>query len=97
MTLQSEPAQALLKQYGIPADVDAMVLIEAGQAHMGAEAALRIARYLRPPPRWLAAFRILPRGLREKLYRALAARRYRWFGKTETCELPAPENADRFQ
>jgi predicted DCC family thiol-disulfide oxidoreductase YuxK len=45
-----------------------------------------------------AAFllKILPRALRNFGYDAVARRRYRVFGRSETCMLPAPENRDRF-
>jgi predicted DCC family thiol-disulfide oxidoreductase YuxK len=41
-------------------------------------------------------FRILPRGLRDWLYRLVARNRYRWFGKSDTCMLPTPELRARF-
>ena len=47
---------------------------------------------------WRAArvLRLLPRRLRDRLYRALARNRYRWFGKRETCYLPPAAEQDRF-
>jgi predicted DCC family thiol-disulfide oxidoreductase YuxK len=41
-------------------------------------------------------FRILPRALRDWLYRLVAKNRYRWFGKSETCMMPTPELRARF-
>jgi predicted DCC family thiol-disulfide oxidoreductase YuxK len=40
--------------------------------------------------------RIIPRPLRDALYRWFAARRYRWFGKSDTCRIPTPELRARF-
>ena len=42
------------------------------------------------------AFYAVPRPLRDALYRFVARRRYRWFGKRESCMVPTPETADRF-
>ncbi len=38
-----------------------------------------------------AAARIFPRPVRDLVYRAFAANRYRLFGRKDTCELPTPE------
>jgi predicted DCC family thiol-disulfide oxidoreductase YuxK len=94
--LSSETGRRLLRERGVPDGTDAMVLVEPEATHVGADAALALCGYLRWPYRWLRGFRILPAGLRRRLYGAVAARRRRWFGTTETCELPAPGQADRF-
>ena len=39
---------------------------------------------------------LVPRFVRDGVYRVIAANRYRWFGKTETCRLPTPEEQVRF-
>jgi predicted DCC family thiol-disulfide oxidoreductase YuxK len=39
--------------------------------------------------------RLLPRAPRDALYRALARRRYRWFGTT-ACHVPTPAQRARF-
>jgi predicted DCC family thiol-disulfide oxidoreductase YuxK len=41
-------------------------------------------------------FKLLPGGVRDFAYRFVARRRYRVFGRSESCMLPAPENRDRF-
>jgi predicted DCC family thiol-disulfide oxidoreductase YuxK len=60
------------------------------------DAALYIAARLRGPLRMARIFRVLPRALRNWLYGLIARRRYRWFGKYETCPLPEPQWKDRF-
>jgi len=55
-----------------------------------------------PTPRfafWRAvglALQLVPRPLRDWGYRVVARGRYRIFGRSETCVLPAPESRDRF-
>ena len=39
---------------------------------------------------------IFPRGLRDTVYDWIATQRYRWFGKKNSCPLPAPDLKDRF-
>lgn len=44
------------------------------------------------PASWL---RVLPRPLRDAVYRWVAANRYRWFGRYDVCKLPPPEARER--
>lgn len=39
---------------------------------------------------------IIPKTIRDSLYRSVAHRRYRWFGKRDTCRVPTPEEWERF-
>lgn len=60
------------------------------------DAALRVARELKGPVRFLSLFRIVPRFIRDALYDFIAKNRYRWFGKKDQCSLPSPETKNRF-
>lgn len=73
-----------------------MAFIEDGKLYTLSAAALRIARHLRAPWRWLRVFAIVPRPIRDFFYRVLARNRYRWFGKTEQCRVPTHELRARF-
>jgi predicted DCC family thiol-disulfide oxidoreductase YuxK len=92
--LQSDTARELL---GEEAErLESIVLVEDGKHYTESTAALRIARRLRGPWPLLYGFIIVPRGLRDRVYRFIAANRYRWFGKTDSCRLPTPELRKRF-
>ena len=96
--LQSEVGRKLLEQHGLPVDaLDTLVVIESRRAFTHSTAALRIARRLSFawPALYYAAIWI-PRPLRDALYTGFARRRYRWFGRSETCPLPPPGIARRF-
>ena len=96
-SLQSEVArEALANLGGVPGTPESLVLIDAAGAHFRSDAALRIARELGFPWSLAALARILPRFLRDGLYRWIAARRYRWFGRKPTCSLPLPGQERRF-
>jgi predicted DCC family thiol-disulfide oxidoreductase YuxK len=96
-SLQSEAGRSLLVQHGLdPEALSSVVVIEGGRVWQESSAALRIARHL--PGLWklLRVFLVIPRPLRDAVYRLIARNRYRWFGKTETCWLPTPELKGRF-
>jgi len=96
--LQSEVGRQMLAAHGrAPGRLDTMVLVDDGRVFTRSDAALRIARDLRGPWKLLAAAAaVIPRPLRDWLYDQLAARRYRWFGRQDSCPLPEPGLAERF-
>ncbi len=73
---------------GIPKDIDSVVLIFRGQVFYESEAAIEVARQLQFPWYLAGAFRIIPLGWRNRIYRWIARNRYRWFGKRTTCRIP---------
>lgn len=95
-SIQSDIGQRLLKQHKAPADLSTLVLIEHGKAHTRSSAALRIARYLRFPWNLFSIFIIIPKLVRDIAYNFIAARRYDWFGRQESCELPVSSVRARF-
>lgn len=95
--LQSASGRALLEKHHLPSDrMDTLVLVEDDHAYVRSTAALRIARRLVSPWPLLALFLIVPRFLRDLAYKLIAANRYRWFGKSESCRLPTPALRSRF-
>ena len=96
--LQSERGVALLAEHGhtVSAEPDSIVLVEGGRIFERSTAALRIARHLRGAWKLLYGFMIVPRPLRDLVYRFIARHRYRWFGRTEACRVPTPELRARF-
>ena len=77
-------------------DPDTIVVIENGKAFTHSTAALKIASHLKAPWRWAVVFYVMPRFLRDIVYRFIARNRYRWFGKSESCRVPTPELRARF-
>lgn len=95
--LQSEPARKYLK--GTPVsndDLDTIVLIENGTPYVRSTAVLRIARHLTRPWPLLALFLVVPRFVRDAVYRRIAHHRYDWFGKRDQCRRPTPKLKNRF-
>jgi len=98
-SLQSECAARLLAERGQAAPVgepDSVLLVEGDVVYERSDAALRIAGRLRGPVRWVSLFGIVPRVLRDVVYRIVGRYRYRWFGRSDECRLPSPELSSRF-
>lgn len=106
-SLQSEAGRALLTARvgdreaqrlceGASGAPGSMVLVADDRVLTESTAALRLARYLRAPYRWLRFLAVFPRPLRDLVYRFIARNRYRWFGRSEACRVPTPELRARF-
>lgn len=95
--LQSEVGRELLHEQGLPQDYfDSLVYVDESGAYAKSDGALRIARHLDAPYRWLWHFRAVPRVVRDAAYDAFAGIRYRVFGKKDECMVPSEELRSRF-
>ncbi|MEM6756583.1 MAG: DCC1-like thiol-disulfide oxidoreductase family protein [Planctomycetota bacterium] len=75
---------------------ESMILRDARGLHTNSTAVLRIAACLPAPWRWAAALLVIPRSLRDPLYRLIARNRHRLAGPPEDCPAPTPEQQARF-
>lgn len=88
-SMQSEAGAAIYRALGIdPAVPDTLVVVEGDRALRDSDAILAIWHALGWPWRASAIFRVVPRALRDPVYRWVARHRYRLFGRRETCWLP---------
>ncbi len=95
-SLQSETGQELLKKHQLPAELQSLVLVQNERAYIRSSGALRIARRLQGAWPLMFLFWIVPKPLRDLVYNYVAANRYKWFGKQESCWIPTPELQARF-
>ena len=96
-TLQSQPAQDILTKLHLSTqDYETFLLLEHGKVFTKSTAALKIFRSLPGAWRWLYAFIIIPRPLRDMVYSFIARHRYQWMGKSDTCRVPTPKERARF-
>ena len=101
-SLQSEFATTLLKRHGLDAsDLDTVYVVlnhdeRDEQILKRSDAILHLGRELGGIWRIAAWARILPRSLRDLIYKLVARNRYRVFGKYETCMLPEPQDRKKF-
>lgn len=96
-SLQGETAAALRSaQSEFPEGLDTIVFWDDGVLRVRSAAALWVSRLLCAPWRWARLLRFIPGALTDPFYRLVARNRIRWFGKTETCWLPSPDQRARF-
>jgi predicted DCC family thiol-disulfide oxidoreductase YuxK len=90
--LQSDLGAALMQHYGLdPDDPNSWLFLEEGRAYSGLDALAHVGRRLGGIWRSLSVVLILPRPVRNVLYRFVARNRYRWFGTANLCFVPDPE------
>lgn len=95
---QSPLGKHLLEKFGIDtASLDTVVLVTRGRALTRSTAALDIARELDSPWNLLSLLGIVPTFLRDWIYDIIAAHRYQWFGRKESCMLPGADLKSRFR
>ena len=99
-TMQSEVGAQIMQECGLdPLDPESFVLLEAadkgGRIRMNSDAVLHMWSQLGWPWRAGAAFKIIPRAVRDPIYKLIARNRYKWFGKREECWVPTAEQASR--
>ena len=95
--MQTRAGRALLVAHGLdPDDPSSFLLVDGEQAWKDTDAIRRVVAGLGGIWRLAHALALLPRGLRDRVYRLVARNRYRWFGRNEACFLPTPEQRARF-
>ena len=95
--LQSDLGRRLLIESSVPRQAnESVVLIEAGMGSSESKAVLRAMKILPWPWKLLYGFILVPRPIRDAVYRWIARNRYRWFGKSESCMVPKAEWRERF-
>lgn len=101
-SLQSDVARAKLAAFGVDSaalttmyvivgyDSASPALLQRGRA------ALFVAKMLGAPWSWLGIARVFPDALLNWSYDVLSRNRHRLFGRTNVCEVPAPDVRARF-
>lgn len=93
--IQSDYGRALAQGLGInPDDPDTNAVVWGGVAYRRSDAALRVVSLL-PGWRWIIVLRLVPRPLRDLVYRVIARTRYRVWGRHAVCDLGDTRYADR--
>jgi predicted DCC family thiol-disulfide oxidoreductase YuxK len=100
--LQGPTAERILRRHGRdPRDLDTVYLVlhpdEPDETVLDkSRAILRVLDVLGGGWKILALARVLPRALLDFGYDFVARRRYRWFGRKDSCPIPTPEHRSRF-
>lgn len=87
--IQSVTGGAVLRHYGLdPADPESWLYLEDGRAYGRLDAVIRVSRRIGGPGWLVQPLRLLPRCLRDRVYKLVARNRYRLFGHADLCSLP---------
>jgi len=94
--LQGSAARDLLPSLADDAREWSMVYVDEAGIHDQSDAFLEIYRRLGGIWWLLSWLRLVPRFIRNPVYRVIARNRFRWFGKSESCRIPTPGERARF-
>lgn len=96
--MQTATGRELLVKHGIdPDDPNSFLLFEQGHGFTDTDAIVRVLKSF--GGRWRLAsalVAVVPRFVRDPMYRWIARNRYRLFGRHDVCIVPSAHSADRF-
>ena len=96
-SLQSGAGRRLLEEHNIDENfIESLVFFEEERFSVSSNAALRTLSYLDSWQKHLIFLAVVPRSLRDLVYRFIARNRYKWFGRREQCMIPTTELSKRF-
>lgn len=94
----SEFAQVTLARAGRAIErFDSVVFVSDRGVFELSDAVLEIGRELGFPFSALVIGRVIPRAVRDRMYRFIATRRIQWFGRVESCGVIPPELRERIR
>ncbi|CAB1208414.1 thiol-disulfide oxidoreductase DCC family protein [Acinetobacter bouvetii] len=97
VSAQSALGEQILHYYGMSTShYTTMVVILNGQLHTESTALLKVMQHLGLPFSLMNAGYLMPRPIRDFLYRRVALNRYWLFGQTNNCLIPSAENRPHF-
>jgi predicted DCC family thiol-disulfide oxidoreductase YuxK len=96
ISLQSETVDSILSTYFKKPYPDTFFYIRKGVLYCKSSAALKVGIDLGFPAMIIGIGYIFPVFLRNIVYDFIAANRYRWFGKTESCMIPGEDVSSLF-
>ncbi len=97
--LQSEIGKQIVNHFEVDSSkTDSILLFDAEKQTLNVKsaAALKIAKALSFPSALLYGFMIVPGFIREFVGDFIAKRRYKWYGKKDSCMIPTPELQSKF-
>lgn len=96
-SMQGAAGRQLLADAGLRVDtLQTLLVIDGARSWQHTAAILRVLHQLGWPWRLAWVGWLVPAPLRDALYRWVARNRYRIWGRSEVCMVPAPETAGRF-
>ncbi|MDJ0899609.1 MAG: DCC1-like thiol-disulfide oxidoreductase family protein [Xenococcus sp. MO_188.B8] len=94
--LQGQTAAKLLPPLPNNREEWSIFYIDQGEISAQSDAFLNICRRLGGIWSILSLFKIIPRSIRDYIYRVIARNRYQLFGRRSTCRMPNEQEKSRF-
>ena len=96
-SLQSEYAQNVVPKALLDRDnLDTIIVYTDGKFYERSKAVLKLCKVLGGGFYVVLIGYLIPRLIRDGLYRFIANNRYRWFGRQSQCRVPTPDLKERF-
>jgi predicted DCC family thiol-disulfide oxidoreductase YuxK len=96
-SLQSEYAQNVIPKALLDRDnLDTIIVYTDGKFYERSKAVLKLCKVLGGGFYVVLMGYLIPRFIRDGLYRFIANNRYRWFGTQSQCRVPTPDLKERF-
>ena len=97
-SLQSKTGKEITDHLGIDiSKIDSIILYEPGISYdIKSTAALKIMQDFKGVWNFTYVLFLFPESFRNLIYDYIAKNRYKWFGKKESCMIPAPELKEKF-
>jgi predicted DCC family thiol-disulfide oxidoreductase YuxK len=96
LRIQDDSAKQIFEKLNYDWEKDETVfLILNGEYFTHSDFTIELSRYLKFPYRLFSVIKIVPRKIRNIVYRWIANNRYKWFGKSETCIILTKEMQEK--
>ena len=93
---QSDIGETFKRQYDVPNSMDSILVIDQHKVYNSSDAALHISKHLNGLWSYFHLLKVIPKPIRDVVYKFIAKNRYAWFGKKDSCMIPSPEIRNRF-
>lgn len=94
--LQQSLGLVLRAKLNMTKEIRTVIMLSRGKLYYKSDVSFEIARLLGFPYNISRVFLIIPRLVRDLIYDWVAANRYHWFGKVDSCIIPSAEIRQRF-
>lgn len=96
-SLQSTVAKENLENFGVDNTyLSSIIVIKNNSVYKNSRAILEIFLSLGGVYKVLYCFIVIPRFIRDFIYKIIAKNRYKWFGVSDTCRMPTDDIRERF-
>lgn len=94
--LDSNIAKTIITNFRVDPSIDSVIYFDGKACFTYHSAVFEIIKSLSFPFRLFLVFKLLPNSINKRLYQLIAKKRYKLFGKYESCPMPDPKNRFRF-